>query len=167
MSELGTMTDHGDHVVLRYRRRLSHPIERVWAALTDPAELASWWGRVEAPVLAAGEPYTITWLNESEDGEPVVMEAAITEIRAPELLEVEGEPHGTLRFELRADGDATDLLLLCTSPVPPEHRTSVQAGWHFHLDALATALAGGSTDLTDPMPAWSPIHDRYVAASAG
>jgi uncharacterized protein YndB with AHSA1/START domain len=164
MSDLGTMENHGDHVVLRYERHLAHPVEHVWAALTDPDELVRWWGRVQAPRLASGEPYTITWLNEGEDGETVVMEATITEIREHELLEVHGDPHGTLRFELRADGDATDLLLQCTSPVPPEHRTSVQAGWHFHLDALATALDGGSTDLAHPMEAWAPIHDRYVAA---
>ena len=162
MSDLGTVEDHGDHVVLRYRRRLMHPVERVWAALTDPAELLGWWGRVDAPRLAAGEPYTITWLNE-EDGRGAVMAATITAIDPPRLLEIEGEPHGTLRFELRPDGDATELLLQCTSPVPPEHRTSVQAGWHFHLDALATALDDGSTDLVHPEALWAPIHERYEA----
>jgi hypothetical protein len=29
MSDLGTMEERGDHVVLRYERRLAHPIERV------------------------------------------------------------------------------------------------------------------------------------------
>jgi uncharacterized protein YndB with AHSA1/START domain len=164
MSDLGTMEDHGDHVVLRYRRRLAHAVERVWAALTDPEELVRWWGRVRAPRLAEGAPYEITWLNEQE-GERVVMEATITAIREPELLEVAGDPHGTVRFELRPDGDATELVLQCTSPVPPEHRTSVQAGWHFHLDALETALRGGTSDLAHPEPGWSPIHDRYVAAA--
>jgi uncharacterized protein YndB with AHSA1/START domain len=164
MSDLGTLTDHGDHVVLRYERRLAHPVDRVWAALTDPRELLAWWGEVHAPRLAQGEPYAITWLNAGEDGERLTMHATITEIRPPEVLEVAGEPHGTLRFELRPDGDATLLTLACTSPVPPEHRTSVQAGWHFHLDALERALAGGSTDLAHPEPVWAPIHARYAAA---
>ena len=164
MSDLGTMEDRGDHVVLRYRRRLAHPVERVWAALTDPEELALWWGRVEAPVLAPGEPYAITWLNEGPDGERVVMEATITEMREHEVLEVRGEPHGTLRFELRPDGDGTELVLRCTSPVPPEHRASVRAGWHFHLDALHGALHGEQADLAHPEPAWAPIHERYLAA---
>ena len=68
------------------------------------------------------------------------------------------------RRELRADGGSTQLVLSCTSPVPPEHRASVRAGWHFHLDALATALAGGETDLADPTPAWAPLHERYAAS---
>jgi uncharacterized protein YndB with AHSA1/START domain len=164
MSDLGTMQDHGDHVVLRYERRLAHPVERVWAALTDPDQLVRWWGEVSAPDLRPGEPYAITWLNESPDGDRLTMHATITEIREHRLLEVRGEPHGTLRFELRADGDATVLVLQCTSPVPPEHRSSVRAGWHMHLDALATALDGGATDLAHPEAAWEPIHARYAAA---
>jgi uncharacterized protein YndB with AHSA1/START domain len=136
----------------------------VWAALTDQEELVRWWGHVEVPALAAGEPYAITWLNEAPDGERVVMEATITELREHEVLEVRGEPHGTLRFELRPDGDGTELLLQCTSPVPPEHRSSVRAGWHFHLDALEAALDGGRADLAHPEQAWAPIHERYLAA---
>ena len=166
MSDLGTMEDHGDHVVLRYRRRLAHPIDRVWSALTDPAELTGWWGDVEAPTLAVGAPWTVRWHNE-EQGERAVMAATIIALDAPRLLEIEGEPHGRLRFELRPDGQGTDLELRCTSPIPPEHRTSVQAGWHFHLDALARQLGGGSTDLVDVRPAWEPIHERYVAVSGG
>jgi uncharacterized protein YndB with AHSA1/START domain len=162
MSDLGTCEDRGDHVVLQYRRRLAHPIDRVWAALTEPEELVSWWGDVDVEGLAPGSRYSVTWLNEHE-GERVVMDATITEVRAPELLEITGDPHGTLRFELRPDGEATELHLRCTSPVPREHRTSVRAGWHFHLDALEAALEGRSVDLAHPEPAWEPIHERYVA----
>jgi uncharacterized protein YndB with AHSA1/START domain len=164
MSDLGTCQEHGDHVVLHYRRRLAHPIDRVWAALTEPRELLRWWGDVEVDRLVPGGRFTVAWLNEQEDAR-LVMEATITAIEAPELLEIRGDPHGTLRFELRAEGDATELSLRCESPIPPEHRTSVRAGWHFHLDALETALAGGAVDLTHPEPAWEPIHERYVATS--
>ena len=40
--ELGTLERVGDVSVLRYERRLAHPPERVWRALTDDAELADW-----------------------------------------------------------------------------------------------------------------------------
>ena len=40
--ELGTLERVGDVSVLRYERRLAHPRERVWRALTDDAELAAW-----------------------------------------------------------------------------------------------------------------------------
>jgi uncharacterized protein YndB with AHSA1/START domain len=165
MSDLGTCEDRGDHVVLEYRRRLAHPIARVWAALTEPEELIGWWGEVNVEGLAPGSRYSVAWLNE-RDGDRTVMDATITEIRAPELLEIAGEPHGRLRFELRADGDATELHLRCTSSVPPEHRTSVRAGWHFHLDALEATLEGRAVDLAHPEPAWEPIHERYVALTS-
>ena len=29
---------------IRFVRRLPHPVDRVWEALTDPAELHRWWG---------------------------------------------------------------------------------------------------------------------------
>jgi uncharacterized protein YndB with AHSA1/START domain len=31
-------------VVLRFHRHLTHPPERVWAALTEPEQIAAWWG---------------------------------------------------------------------------------------------------------------------------
>ena len=42
------MNDEGDLVVvdgnaaLRFERRLAHPVERVWRAITDPAESGAW-----------------------------------------------------------------------------------------------------------------------------
>jgi hypothetical protein len=32
---------------VRFDRRLRHPVEPVWEALTDPDELRSWWGDTE------------------------------------------------------------------------------------------------------------------------
>ena len=29
---------------IRFERRLAHPIEKVWAALTERGELIKWWG---------------------------------------------------------------------------------------------------------------------------
>ena len=75
------------------------------------------------------------------------MEATITELDPPRLLELSGDIHGVLRFELRPDGDETVLTFTSTLDLPDEYRTKVLAGWHFHLDALAAALEGRATDL--------------------
>jgi len=37
----GVVEQRDGRTVLRFERRLRHPIERVWAALTEPARLAS------------------------------------------------------------------------------------------------------------------------------
>jgi hypothetical protein len=39
--------------VLRFERHLAHPIERVWAALTEPGELVGWWGEAEKPAATS------------------------------------------------------------------------------------------------------------------
>ena len=47
--ELGTLsTTPNGEPELRFERRLRHPIERVWAALTDPRELAAWFPAANA-----------------------------------------------------------------------------------------------------------------------
>ena len=38
----GIVTIEGEYATLNYERRLSHPREIVWKAITDPKELAGW-----------------------------------------------------------------------------------------------------------------------------
>src|SRR6202012_5001916 len=38
----GTLTMIDGRPVLRFERRLRHPVATVWRAITDPAELAGW-----------------------------------------------------------------------------------------------------------------------------
>ena len=40
--EFGTLERKGNLSVLRYERRLAHPPQRVWRALTDDTDLAAW-----------------------------------------------------------------------------------------------------------------------------
>ena len=39
---------------VRFDRRLRHPVERVWEALTDPDELRSWWGDAKLELVEGG-----------------------------------------------------------------------------------------------------------------
>jgi uncharacterized protein YndB with AHSA1/START domain len=157
----------GDEVRLRFERRLGHPVERVWAAITDPERLIEWWGDASVE-LRDGGPFTMRWLNKDpETGEAVEMRATITALDPPRLIEMAGDPHGTLRFELEGAGDGTtDLTFTSTLALPDEFRTMVLAGWHYHLDALAAHLDGGSTDLVSlPNEQWEAIRARYEGAS--
>ncbi len=146
--------------VLRFERRLAHPIERVWAAVTDPDELIAWWGRAQVE-LEPGGRFSMAWLNVDDEGNRAEMEATITELDPPRLLELSGDIHGVLRFELAAEGDETVLTFTSILDLPGEYRTKVLAGWHFHLDALADALDGRATDLVT-LPGWEAIHERYL-----
>jgi uncharacterized protein YndB with AHSA1/START domain len=164
-SDLGTVEHDGEQTILRFERRLAHPIERVWRALTDPAELLGWWGRV-ALELGVGGSFDVTWLNLHDDQgnavEPFTMHAQITALEPPHLLEVSGDLHGVLRFELQGDGDATLLRFSATAELPAEHRARSLAGWHVHLDALCDVLDGRSVDLVN-LPQFEQVRTFYGA----
>jgi uncharacterized protein YndB with AHSA1/START domain len=42
MSEYGSLHIDDDRLVLRFERRFSQPIDRVWRAVTDPDEMKAW-----------------------------------------------------------------------------------------------------------------------------
>ena len=152
--------------VLRFERHLAHPIERVWAALTEPDELVNWWGEAEVD-LSEGGRYTMRWLNTNEHGNGIVMHATITRLKPPNLLETRGDVHGVLRWELHPDGNGTVLAFSSTLDLPEEYRTMVLAGWHYHLDALAETLEGCPVDIANlPNARWERVHERYAARLA-
>jgi uncharacterized protein YndB with AHSA1/START domain len=53
-ARLGTIEEAGDKHILRYERRLDHPVERVWAALTEPEQLAGWLAAADELELVEG-----------------------------------------------------------------------------------------------------------------
>jgi len=150
----------GDHAVLRFSRRIAHPVERVWAALTDPAELIGWWGQAEVDLVEGGK-FVLRWLNTDDQGHTAVLHATITRLDPLRLLELTGDLHGVLRFELRPAPGGTLLTFSSTLRLPAPYRTRVLAGWHWHLDALAAALEGGHADLAG-VSGWEQIHEAYL-----
>jgi uncharacterized protein YndB with AHSA1/START domain len=157
-------TDDGRYVI-SFERRLAHPVDRVWAALTRPDELAGWWGDADVELTEGGR-FALRWLNTDDEGNSAAMEATIVKLQPERLLVLDGDIHGRLRWELTPDGDGTVLSFRSTVELDPEFETKVPAGWHFHLDALQRHLEGGSTDLVE-LPGWEPIHELYVARDGG
>jgi len=148
--------------VIYFNRRLDHPVDRVWAALTDPAVLLGWWGEVKTN-LSEGGWFTVRWLNTDAGGNGAVMTATISELKEQHVLEMVGDIHGVLRFELDPRESGTELHFSSTLDLPDEYRTVSLAGWHFHLDALADTLAGRTVDLVNlPDARWEGIHRRYA-----
>ena len=162
----GVLETVGDRQAIRFERRLAHPIERVWAALTEPGELIGWWGEADIELVEGGR-FTLRWLNVDDEGNRYAMHATITRLDPPRLLETVGDAHGTLRWELRPVAGGTLLTFSSTLALPAEERARALAGWHYHLDALAATLAGGSVELADlPNAGWQRLHDHYLARLA-
>jgi uncharacterized protein YndB with AHSA1/START domain len=114
---------------LRFERRLAHSVERVWRAVTEPAELDRW--------FVAPMPWTPA-LGESLDGG----NGRITELDPPRRI---AWTWGVERysFELAPDGDGA--ILVFTHVFDPQLGPDWQhaAGWETYFNRLDALLAGG------------------------
>ena len=116
---------------LRFERRLNHSVERVWRAVTDPAELARWFVSEVSWKPEPGEEFA----GEGETGR-------ITALEPPRRI---AWTWGVERysFELTPDGDGC--VLVFTHVFNPDLGPSWQhaAGWETYLNRLDAHLAGG------------------------
>jgi uncharacterized protein YndB with AHSA1/START domain len=149
----GELEQHEGRWRLRFTRRLRHAPERVWEALTAPADLEAWFPTTIEGERAAGAPLRFAF----RDGEGPPEDGEMLRYEPPAVLEFRWGTE-TLRFELRRDGDGTVLTLVDTfDEVGKAARDA--AGWHVCLDLLAHHLDGEA-------PPWSP-GDRWAAVHAG
>lgn len=151
-ARFGTVEETDGGRRLRFVRRLAHPREKVWRALTEDEHLAAWFPQRIVGERAAGAVLSF----EFRGGEAEPFAGRMRVVEPPAVLEY---TWGTdvLRFELADDGAGCVLTLLDTvAERGTEARTA--AGWHVCLDALEAALAGAAAD----GPGWADVHARYV-----
>lgn len=185
---LGEMQRSGDEYVLRYERHLDQPVDRVWAALTQPSGLEGWLFGADELELEPGGEVALRWLNlpksradieawrangmvvgdEIDDGS-YVMHGQITELEAVSVFEFETDGTGKVRFDLRPEGDGSFLTFTCTAELPKEEAIQTLAGFHVHLDHLVDTLDGRSIDwpnwTRDHVESWGEMRERYEAES--
>jgi uncharacterized protein YndB with AHSA1/START domain len=163
----GTIQTRDDGTrVLRFERRLTHPIDRVWAALTEPHQIEGWLARAELD-LAVGGRVRLEWLNTDQDGNQAIAEGTISRLEPPRTIELDTDIHGQLLWELRPDGDATLLSLTVTASPPDDYLAKVMAGWHVHVDFLADFLDGHPIDWPNwPFERWAAVNEHYEAELA-
>ncbi len=161
-SHLGTVSRDGDGYRLEYERHIAHPPERVWAALTEPGEVAGWLAAMEVGDLAVGAELTLRWLNDGG-----TFAATITALEHGRMIEYAGEGLGRVRWEIAADGDGSVLRL---AHVTGGDVTYLLPGWHTHLEHLDDALAGSpvewATWARDHQPRLGELRADYAAAGA-
>jgi hypothetical protein len=121
----------GEKWTLVLVRELRHSPEKVWQALTDPAQLREWAPfDVDGSLGAAGTTVKLTWV-----GAPRAIETTVTRADAPKLLE-----YGDIRWELEAFGGGTRLTLW--SNIDRRFVSWGAAGWHIAFDVLDRLLGG-------------------------
>ena len=120
----------GDKWTLILVRELRHPPEKVWEALTDPAQLREWAPFIVDASLGAIGTVNLTWV-----GAPTPIETKITRVEPSKALE-----YGDMRWELEASGSGTRLTLWHS--IDRRFITWGAAGWHIALDVLDRMLDG-------------------------
>jgi uncharacterized protein YndB with AHSA1/START domain len=142
-------------------RELRHSPEKVWEAITDPAQLREW-----APFVADGSlgtAGTTVKLTTVAAPKPTVSEATVTRADAPKLLEYNWGDHD-MRWELEALGGGTRLTLWTNIG----HRFIAMgaAGWQICFDVLDHLLSGtplGRIVGHDAMKfGWQRLHAEYA-----
>jgi uncharacterized protein YndB with AHSA1/START domain len=114
-------------------RELRHSPEKVWRALTDPAQLREWAPFVTDQDLGKVGTVSLTWV-----GNPQVLVTDVTRVEAPCVLEC-----GDMRWELESSGLGTRLTLWHN--IDRRFISWGAAGWHISLDVLDRMLKGSPT----------------------
>ena len=127
----------GENWTLILVRVLRHSPEKVWQALTDPAQLRQW-----APFDADGSLSTVgSTVKLTTVGAPTphVTETTVTRAEAPRILAYNWGGN-EMRWELEAFGDGTRLTLWTS--IPRAYISMGAAGWHICFDVLDHLLSG-------------------------
>jgi uncharacterized protein YndB with AHSA1/START domain len=149
----GEVTFDGDFARLFYQRRLPHPPEKVWAAITDPEQLKKWFmassvtldGRPGGSVEIVAGPSQIHSHGRILAWDPPRVYEY--EWIAPPRAEMPQGENSVVRWEL-APVEGETLLTLVHRRLTRPTAVGFAPGWHAFLDRLAAQLAG------QPLPDW-------------
>jgi uncharacterized protein YndB with AHSA1/START domain len=134
---------------LRFERSLSHSVERVWRAITDPDELEAWFVA------------RLDWTPEvGEKFEAMGERGEVTEVGRPNVLAWRwgGE---LFRFEL-SGGDSGCVLTF--THVFDDRKFGAQhaTGWELTFRRLDALLAGSPLSEEESMQGFAELHERYA-----
>jgi uncharacterized protein YndB with AHSA1/START domain len=153
--DFGKLDRSGGRATVRYTRRLTHPPEKVWQALTEPEHLAAWFPSTFEGDREVGAKLRFTFREVKlppMDGEMLAYEP-------PALLAFRWGDED-LRFELSPAGAGT--LLNFTASFDEMGKAARDGtGWHLCLDRLMFVLDGE----TGPWPEgdrWHELHAVYA-----
>jgi uncharacterized protein YndB with AHSA1/START domain len=157
MTTYGAYDTIENRPALSFERRLSHPVDVVWRAITEADELERWFpSRVEVDELRPGADMTFGFENMPLEDAPMTMTGRVTEFDPPRRFAFTwGEDH--LRFELEpVAGEDACVLRLTVLLDARDKAARDAAGWHVCLDGLEQRLDGKSGN-----GEWRGYYDEY------
>lgn len=151
-------------VELRFERRLDHPLEKVWAAISIPERIGDWFCEMSfAPT--AGAPIDQTFHHAGG----LKGTGEVLRFEPPHLFEWRWHGNGkdehdsVVSWRLEPDGEGTRIILTHRTPDAAQAK-NYGHGWHVHLDGLEKALVGGRFEY--PPPNNDAVTAHYEAAFA-
>jgi uncharacterized protein YndB with AHSA1/START domain len=168
---LGDLRSADGAGVVRIEDRYDTDIEDLWTALTDPARLARWYGRVEGDLRPGGQFRTYIEANDIESTglvdacEPPWRLQLTTRETDESYQRGQGVPpyDAGIEVTLTAVGDQTDLTIQVRG-MPLDKIAFYGAGWQIHAENLATYLAGRERGDTEAR--WDELIPPYQDLAA-
>ncbi|WP_043626550.1 SRPBCC domain-containing protein [Nonomuraea candida] len=145
----GTLETIDGRPALRFERTLAFPVERVWRAVSVPAELERWFPAAADWTPAAGE------IIEAGGATGEVLEVAPPRRLAWTFA---GQFYS---FDLTPEGDGCRLVF---THVIDDRGLSAQTatGWEAYLSRLEPLLRGEELSEQDAHAGWEETHERYA-----
>ena len=159
------MSDYGSYEIidgrprLRFERRLAHPVDKVWAAVTDPAQLRHWFPAELMIEPRAGGRVTFTFPDEYAPPS----QGEVRELDPPRRFAFTWD-QDVLEFELEPAGEDACILRFSHLLTETDRGAMVAAGWHVCLGELEKLLAGepAHAPTSEPTDQWRALYEVYA-----
>jgi uncharacterized protein YndB with AHSA1/START domain len=157
--DLGTYVQHDGRPAVRFERLFRAPLDRVWAAVTDPEQLPAWFpSRVRYEPLVGGE---IAFVGDPNLPEPEEVDRVL--VWEPPHRFGFGWGGDEIHLELSETDDGCRLVLL---NVLADRDTAARnaTGWHgclAELDKLIDGIPSGGPH-AQPVADFWPVYDAHV-----
>jgi uncharacterized protein YndB with AHSA1/START domain len=169
---LGSLRSADGRGVVRIQDRYDTEIDDLWSAITDPARIARWYGRVDGDLRPGGQfrlhvdDADSDHAGRVEECEPPRRLRVTTRETDESYQRGEGVPpyDSVLEATLTADGDQT-ILIIEVLGMPREAVAYYGAGWQIHAENLAAYLGGRQHGDTEAR--WVALVPPYQDLAAG
>jgi uncharacterized protein YndB with AHSA1/START domain len=156
LAALGTAEGKG---VVTVTDTLQADLETVWAAITEPARLASWWGEIDGDLRLGGEYHAHVFASDWEGTGTI--EACEAPRRLRLLASEPDQPRQSTEVTLTADGSQTTIVWE-ERGMPVAYLAGYGAGIQVHVEDLGAYLTGGGrcdagARMGELFPAYEPL----------
>lgn len=177
-SRAGTLTFEGDYATLTFERRISHPVQVVWEALTEPEHLARWYlTKAHLDTRVGGS--IDYWTGPAQlhvTGKILIWEPSRVFEHEWNVEPQKDLPKGEktiVRWELTPDGEGT-LLRFTHRRLTRQTAIVFAGGMHAFLDRLENELDGAPLadwgtridEVRSNYPQWGPDRLRHQSEHA-